>query len=51
MVGLEAPGVRQLRHAEQVDLVRHDQGADARPRASAHAASSGGAGIADAPWS
>ena len=26
MVGLEAPGVRELRHAEQVDLVRHDQG-------------------------
>jgi hypothetical protein len=26
MVGFKAPGVRQLRHAEQVDLVGHDQG-------------------------
>jgi hypothetical protein len=26
MVGLKAPGIRQLRHVEQVDLVRHDQG-------------------------
>src|SRR5262249_33967005 len=26
MVGLKAAGVRQLRHAEQVDLMRHDQG-------------------------
>ena len=26
LVGLKAPGVRQLRHAERVDLVRRDQG-------------------------
>ena len=26
MVGLKAPGVRQLRHTEQVDLVPDDQG-------------------------
>jgi len=31
MVGLKAPGVRQLRHAEQVDLVRHDQGGPPAP--------------------
>jgi len=24
MVGLEASGIRRLRYAEQVDLVRHD---------------------------
>lgn len=36
MVGVKAPGVRQLRHAEQVDLVRHDQGGPAPGRPLVH---------------
>jgi hypothetical protein len=32
MVGLKAAGVRQVRHAEQADLVRHDQGGHAQSR-------------------
>jgi len=31
MGGLKALGVRQLRHAEQVDLVHHDQGGPPPP--------------------
>jgi hypothetical protein len=37
MVGLKAPVVRQLRHAEQVDLVRHDQGGPRPVRPHMHA--------------
>jgi hypothetical protein len=36
LVGLKARAVRQLKHAEQADLMRHDQGGPP-PRATAHA--------------
>jgi hypothetical protein len=36
MAGIKALGVRQLRHPEEISLVRHDQGGP-QPRATAHA--------------